>query len=199
MPGLTAMLVASILGMIIGGRLVRVWLVTLSAAAFALTLIGVAIAVNLPHWRSQALADPGGEITASALAKNTQLIATAYGWGALAMQLVYTTPLTGLKWQHGWQYALLLLMFALGAFHISQALREPQRSLRQPWLTWAVPMTIATAVMAAGGLVFLVASGKLAVRRADWAANLVFLFGSLMLMVLGAIALKTHDLLTRRS
>lgn len=197
MPGLMTMLAASLLGMIVGGRFVRVWLVTLSAASFVLTLIGVALAINLPHWRSGTSFDPGGEVTAAALSRNAQVIAIAYGWGALAMQLLYTTALTGLKWQHGWQYALLLLLLALGSFHISQSLREPRPQAREPWLGLATPMMIVTALVAAGGLVFLVASGKLAVRRADWAANLVFLFGSLTIMVLAGISLRTHERLTR--
>jgi len=183
--------------MVTGGALAKVWLVTLSAATFAVALIGIAIAINLPFWRRDGEPDPDGRIATAAFCRNAQLIAAVYGWGALAMQLLYTTPLTGLKWQHGWQYALLLLLFALASFHISQSLRDPERRVRLSWLAWATPMSIATAVLSAAALIYLVMSGKLAVRRADWAANLVFLFGCLTLMVLAAVTLRTHERLTR--
>ena len=64
-------------------------------------------------------------------------------------------------------------------------------------LALAAPLAIGQALLAAGGLVFLATSGKLILRRSDWAANQVFLFGSLSVMILAAVTLRTHVRLTR--
>src|SRR5262245_60380485 len=47
------------------------------------------------------------------------LAALAYAWGAIAMQAAYLTPLTGLKWQHGWQYALAMALLAVGSLWLA--------------------------------------------------------------------------------
>ena len=196
MPWLIGTLVVSVAGMTLGGALQRPWVVTVAAAAFSGAAIVAAIGSNLPYWRAAPLLRIGDEV-AVALSRNARLIAIAYAWGAAAMQSLYTTPITGLRWQHGWQYALVMLVLSLGAVHVAQGLSQSQVGRREAWLSIAVPLSIANALLAAGGLLFLVLSGKLLVRRPDWAANLVFLFGALTVMVLAAVALKTHARLTR--
>ena len=195
MPYLIAMLVASIGGMVLGGATHRIWTLIVSAAAFTAMAILVAVAANAPYW--QAGRRFGPDDATLALRRNARLIAIAYAWGAIAMQALYTTPLTGLKWQHGWQYALVMMLLALGAFHMARALGDPSPERRASWLALALPIAIANALLSAGGLAFLAVSGKLLARRSDWAANQVFLFGALTIMVLAAIALRTHTRLTR--
>ena len=195
MPVLIAMLVASVAGMVLGGATHRVWTVILSAATFSAMAIGVAVVSNAPYW--QARRARGADAAAIALQRNARLMAVAYAWGAIAMQSLYTTSLTGLKWQHGWQYALLMLLFALASFRFARGLDDPSPERRAPWLALALPLAIANALLSAGGLAILAASGKLLLRRSDWAANQVFLFGALTIMVLAAITLRTHAVLTR--
>ena len=200
MPWLVMMLAVSVLGMgmAVGAARVHVWLVTASAGSFALWAIGIGIVINLPHWRKPSDGRAHVGELAAVFRQNVRLMSAVYAWGALSMQTLYTTSLTGLRWQHGWQYALLMLLFALASFHVAQALGDPDPKYRSPWLAWAVPMTIATAFLSAFALLFLVFSGKLAVRRADWAANIVFLFGAITMMVLAATTLRSHDKLLRR-
>jgi len=198
LPWLIMMLVVSIIGMAVGAFRAHVWLVTASAGAFAAWAIGISIAINRPYWRNPDRAAAGPDDMAAVFRQNVRLMAAVYAWGALAMQTLYTTSLTGLRWQHGWQYALLMLLFALATFHVAQSLGDPDPKFRAPWLAWAAPLTIATALLSAFGLLFLVFSGKLAVRRADWAANIIFLFGALTMMILAAATLRSHDKLTRQ-
>lgn len=196
MPWLIATLVLSVVGMVIGGRLHQVPVVVFSAGTFAIWIIAIAILANLGDWRGVRPDAPSSPT--AALHRNSRLMTVAYAWGAMAMQGLYTTPLTGLKWQHGWQYALLMMLMALGAFHFSRALASPDPARQAPWVALAVPLAIANAFLAAGGLVYLAVSGKLLLRRSDWAANQVFLFGALIVMVLAAVTLKTHARLTRQ-
>lgn len=195
MPWLITALVVSVVGMVIGGRMHQLPVLIFAAASFAFGIIGVSILANLSDWRDGRVAIADDAIRA--LHRNSRLMVVAYAWGALAMQALYTTPLTGLKWQHGWQYALLMLLLALGSFHLSRALESPDPGRRAPWLAMAVPLAMANALLSAGGLLYLAFSGKLLLRRSDWAANQVFLFGALIVMVLAAVTLKTHARLTR--
>lgn len=197
MPWLVAALALSVAGMTVGAALLRVWLVTLCAGTFASVMLGAALSLNMPYWRTPGAPHGDAESAAVALRQNTRLGALVFVWGAIAMQCVYATPLTGLRWQHAWQYALLMVLVAMASFRIADTLGAPPSEQRTRWIRLAVPASIAMALLAASGLVYLVASGKLLVRRADWAANVIFLFGSFMVMVLGAVTLRTHDRLTR--
>ncbi len=197
MPWLIVMLFISVAGEMVAGALRDVRLMCLAAGAFTLTAIGVSLTINAPYWEGErAFAALATEAEVAAR-RNARLAAVAFAWGAVSLQGIYATPLTGLKWQHAWQYALVMLLFALVAFHIARALgsREPRQ--RRRWLNISLPLSIVNALLGAGGLVFLTSSGKLALRRADWAANLIFMFGALLIMILAAIALKTHVRLAR--
>lgn len=196
LPSLISVLVLSVLGMAVGGRLGASWLVLGSAATFSVAAMAVAINVNLPYWREHIPFAGLEDETVAALRRNARLTAIVYAWGAIGMQSLYTTALTGLKWQHGWQYALVMLLLALGAFQFSQALAERDPRKRRPWLDTAVPLCIANGMLGAGGLAYLVIRGKLQVLRPDWAANLVFVFIALTMMVLAAVTLRTHARLT---
>ena len=110
---------------------------------------------------------------------------------------LYTTPFTGLKWQHGWQYAAafaLLSVFALAYTHLSGSRDAATRERLQKL---AGPLAAMQATIAAAGLAFLVMSGTLQSKRADWAANIIFLYAALTIMILSAVALRTHIRLTR--
>lgn len=197
MPWLIAALIASVAGMIVGGATHSLQVVALSAALFGAAAVAASLVTNLPYWRSPKPFSSSTEAAELALRRNVRLVAIAYAWGAFAMQALYSTWLTGLRWQHGWQYSMLMLLLAIGAFHYARSLGNPELPQRDFYLGLGLPLTMAQALGAAAGLLFLSVSGKLFIHRSDWAANQVFLFGALTLMVLSAIALKTHARLTR--
>jgi hypothetical protein len=116
------------------------------------------------------------------------------------MQALYVTPLTGLRWHHGWQYAIIFALLAFGAFLYARAL-NPETALasRSPLERIAAPLAIVQAVIAAGGLAYLAGSGKLLLHRADWAANIIFVAAALAVMLLSAISLRTHVTLVRQT
>jgi hypothetical protein len=155
-------------------------LVSAAAAGFALAVALVAVASNFEIWRR----GPASDVRVNALRaygslrRNGLICALAYGWGAVAMQAVYLTPLTGLRWQHAWQYALAMALLAAGAVAFVRSLPLPVPRARagasHKRFRLAVPLALAQALLAAGGLAFLAVSGKLASARADWAANRVF-------------------------
>lgn len=192
-----ALLPFSVAGMAYGGREHRLSLVILSATLFCSCLVGLAIATNAKFIATNPDGPHDDTTAVPFLRHNTRLLAIAYAWGGFAMQVLYTTPLTTLKWQHGWQYAAVMALMAAGALLFARLLEHERPQLQRVLLAAAVPLTIGHALMAAGGLVYLAASGKLLLRGSDWAANQVFLFGALTVMILSAVTLRTHARLTR--
>lgn len=192
-----ALVPLSVAGMAYGGREHRLSLVILSAALFCGCLIGLAMASNAKFVAANANEPPDERTAVPFLRHNTRLLAVAYAWGGFAMQVLYTTPLTTLKWRHGWQYAAIMALMAAGALLYARMLEHERPNLQRKLLAAAVPLAIGHAFMAASGLVYLAASGKLLLRGSDWAANQVFLFGALTVMILAAITLRTHARLTR--
>lgn len=195
LPWLIAALVASVVGMAIGGMTGRLGIVVASAGFFGACAIALSVSINAPLWREGRLVLDSRDDAIIALRRNSNLVAIAYVWGASAMQTLYTTSLTGLRWQHGWQYALAMLLFAVAAFRFARGLSDPKR--QDGLVALGAPVAIFNALLGAAGLAFLAMSGKLLLWRSDWAANQVFLFGALVIMVLSAIGLKTHARLMR--
>jgi hypothetical protein len=151
-----------------------------AAAVFALSATVAAVLSNFEAWR---LAPPTETRSATvrtfwAIRRNTQIAAIAYAWGALTMQGIYLTPLTGLRWQHGWQYAAAMALLSGGCALFVRTLRPPVAGADpRGWQTHfrlAKPLALAQAGLAAGSLAVLSLSGKMAGQRADWAANRVF-------------------------
>lgn len=123
------------------------------------------------------------------LLRDHALLATiAYAWGAISMQGAYLTPLTGLRWQHGWQYALAMALLAAASLAFAR-MRGPH-SENQPhataWPLLATLLAIVQALVAAGGIAALAVSGKLWSERADWAANRVFAGLAVAILVISA-------------
>ena len=197
MPWLITVLFATVVVMMMAARAGLASAVSAFAAAFTLALVAASWRTNAGHW----MAPPEHGVTAlepiHAARRNARLTGLAYAWSALGMQGLYTTPLTGLRWQHGWQYAAafgLLSVFALAYTHFSG---NRNAEMRRRLQKLAGPLAAVQATIAAAGLAFLVMSGKLQSARADWAANIIFLYAALTIMVLSAIALRTHVRLTR--
>lgn len=197
MPWLIALLAITILAMMISARAEFATATSAFAATFALTIVAVSWRTNVGHWSVPSPADATSLEPLHAARRNARLAGLTYAWAALGMQGLYTTPLTGLRWQHGWQYAAafgLLSVFALAYTHLSGSRNAATRQRLQ---RLAGPLSAAQATLAALGLAFLVMSGTLHSRRPDWAANVIFLYATLTIMIITAVALRTHVRLTR--
>lgn len=168
----------------------------LLAAAAAGGLMQVSLVLNLPHWRKQADVRRRGDAVVAAAQRNARLIAIAYAWGAAALLAIYY--LTRLNWYHAWQYAAGMALIAAGIAGYVALLGRPAGVLRKPpALRLAEALTALQVLAAAGGLGFLLGTGKLMTRKDDWAANDVFLLGGLAIVVLSIHALISQQRLRR--
>lgn len=180
--------VVSVVGMMAGAaRGSGAWLA--GWAIFFLVIIGaVSAAMNRTHlsWPR----DP--DTMALSVMENARLTAIAYAWCGTALQAVYITPVTGLRWQHSWQYGLALALMAVITFaYAGWAGQRRTASARNRALAAAPLLAFIQSLLAAGVAAFLIVSGKLMTRRMDWAANQVFLFGSLAVLVVVLMSLVT--------
>jgi hypothetical protein len=168
----------SVLAMIASARSGAATAMTIAAAAFAVAAVAVAAiaAVQAARWPPS----PRSPLMPAfvALLQSARFAAICYAWGAVAMQGVYLTPLTGLRWQHGWQYATAMALLAIGSLLFARSLAPVMATARptgaERQFRWAVPLALAQTAVAAIGLAALLFSGKLLSTRADWAANRVF-------------------------
>lgn len=177
--------------------------VTAAAALFAVSACVVAVLCNIDAWRRPLSIDADADalVAIGALRRNAMLAATAFGWGALAMQGVYVTALTGLKWQHGWQYAAAMAVLGTGWWAFARTLRPALPGAeRKGWAAhfrWACPLALGQGLIAAGGLGALVISGKLWSIRADWAANRVFAALAVAILAISIATWVSHRRLYR--
>lgn len=168
----------SALAMVGAARAGQAEIVTLAAGAFACAALAVALVFSWQalHWPPSTRSPLMPAFVA--LLQSSSLAAICYLWGALAMQGVYLTAITGLKWQHGWQYALAMALLAVASAVFAQSLADPLKSGAptgsERQFRWATALAAAQACVAGIGLVVLIVSGKLFSTRADWAANRVF-------------------------
>ena len=163
------------------------------AGAFVLAALKRAWDVNRPWWT------PGGQSNGPSplvaqpqmAARNAELLALGYGWGALSLLAVYL--LTALHWQHGWQYgsgkALIAALLVRGATWLRAAEWTP---FSYKMLTGA---TLVHGAAAAGGLAWLIASGKMLPVKGDWAANVVFVSGAVLIAGVSLMGLRTARVL----
>jgi hypothetical protein len=174
----------SVAGMVLGaGRGDRL-LAASAAGLFATAITAIALWINAPVVLRPA-ADADGEAAAAAVACNVWLAAFVYAWGASALLAVYT--LSDLAWRHGWQYSLGAAIFAVGLAMVAASLDRAEGTKLPP-----LYLTALHGFAAVGGLVYLVAEGKLATLRGDWAANNVFVAGGLAIIALCVIAAITQ-------
>jgi hypothetical protein len=197
LPVLVLMMLAGVAVMAWGAAQVWPGLASVTAGASALVLIVVAYLSNRSLWRL-----PADRITAVAApvagVRNASLIALAYGWGAASLTAIYV--LSGLRWQHGLQYAAGMALIGVLIAVYARNLAKPDSPLRAPRAQLAMlRITVLHAMAAAGGLGFLFLSGKLKSGKGDWPANIVFLMGGLAVLSLSAIAAITQWRLSRRN
>lgn len=179
-------------------------LVTAGAAVFAGGAVASAVVSHLEPWRKRGFDADHLMLAWGRLRQLVPLQVIAYAWGAVAMQGLYLTPLTGLKWQHGWQYALALaLLAALSAAYVRMLWPPPvpdnEGDPTARWTRLGLPLVIGQGVAAGGLLGWLLVSGKLASIRADWAANRVFVAVAVAIVAISVMGALTHMGRTRRA
>src|SRR3990172_6650431 len=104
LPWLLLVGALSIAAMVLGAGRGDKFNPALAAGLFAAAVIGAALWINAPLWRSRTpSSDAAGEVKA-ALVCNVWLAALVYAWGALALMAVYS--LSDLVWRHSLQNRL---------------------------------------------------------------------------------------------
>jgi hypothetical protein len=191
--------VVSAAAMIVAARADRPDLVTLAAVIFSLIAVAAALAFYRQSCRRLQSGEGAQPPIVAVLLQGSTLGAICYAWGAVAMQGLYLTRLTGLKWQHGWQYALAMALLAAASAAFARSLiSRPHGAERQ--MRWAVPLAAALGCVACVGLAALIVSGKLFSIRADWAANRVFggLAVAIFAVSVASIVVQRHHVNARR-
>ena len=167
------------------------------AAAFGAAAILASVMI-IAGWQVSRIAagavpSDGPSATATELARwHARLLALTYAWGGLAILAGYY--LTPLFWHHAWQYggAMVIVGAGLVTYSVSEAGAFARRRLEAAqWLAGA------QAIMATGGVMFLIASGKLAVGKSDWMANIVFVAGGLAIVALSVMVITGQRRLRR--
>jgi hypothetical protein len=169
----------------------------LAVALFAVQMLFVALRVNLPYWGAS---PPAAEAPApvACAQNNAVLAALVYAWSAIAMLAIYS--LTPLKWQHWWEYGAAMLLIACAILVYANALTAGPASIRSPRaLDILMGLTLAQGVAVGVVILWILFSGKIHTLRGDWAANEIFIGGSVMLIMVSAISLVTHRKLTRKT
>lgn len=190
LPWIMTAIVASIAAMVSGvaaGWPVLSWI---ASGLFTTALIAVAVDVNRPWWL------PLGErlepdMAVMAAIRNARLMMLGYLWGSLALIFVYR--MTGLRWQHGLQYASAMALVAWLIIVYVHFVARPGSILRRPSaMLLATRLTLAHAAAALAGTTFLLTSGKIFSTKGDWAANQVFLAGGIAVVALSLISAYTQ-------
>lgn len=167
-----ALLVSS-LGLAFAARYDSRWL-----AGFLSTSACAAILIAAAHTLLQHRIQNGGAPNrlVDLIRAFSELFALTCLWAAASLFLSYGAA--GLRWQHGWQYALLFFLLSLvhGAFVLlPNKLRAPER--RMALVRWALSGLKIETFSVFVALAWLIGSGKIWTVRNDWLANDVF-FGS---------------------
>lgn len=194
-PWFAGAMAISIASMVSGAWSGRPLLVSAGAMLFALAAVATCWHINRPYFRDPR-ANAAPDALAFAVRRNARLLALTYVWGGIALFALYKG--TGLRWQHGLQYAIgmtVIGFIVIGwVFH---SWRPGSRLVSPIGLKFALWATMVHAAAAVGGLIFLIGSGKLMSTRGDWAANQVFLAGGLAVVGMSVIAILTHLRLSR--
>jgi len=165
----------------------------IAAAVYSAAVLAAAWWINRPLLAKGPpnQTSPSIEPLIHASRRNARLMALTYAWGSLALLAVY--KLSGLKWQHGWQYGSAMAVVAGALLLYVHKLGDPKTPLRSLTSLDATSYAaLAQAIAAAGGLVFLVTSGKLWSGKQDWAANHVFIAGGLAIAGISLLAFLVH-------
>jgi hypothetical protein len=192
-----AVLLLSAAGQAIGASQDSVGMPVFAAMAFAGAMFRVGWMLNRPWWQCEASSCLGPSLTDAQpmmATRNAELLALGYIWAGLSLLAVYM--LTPLRWQHGWQYGSGMILIAALIFAAS-------RGFASRWTpSLARALTVVTLFhgwAATAGLAWLVGSGKIWSIKGDWAANIVFAIGALIIAGISAMALRTARILDQHT
>ena len=190
-----AVLFASVAGEVAGASQGTSGLVVFAGGAFAGAILRLAWQLNAPWWQPAHASDIGpsrSDAQPIMAARNARLIALGYAWGAASLLAIYL--LSPLRWQHGWQYGTGMGLIALLIFMYSRAL-EGRWTTDLNWsLTW---VALIHSWAATAGLGWMIGVGKFYSAKGDWAANIVFACGGLMIVGVTIMALRTGRFLSQ--
>jgi len=195
LPWLVLALFASVVVMIVGAGRDQSMVTGLAAGTFAALAIAIGLGLNQPLWTLDAhrITPEAAPVAAQ---RNAKLMALVWAWGAAAMAGVYT--LGGLRWQHDWQYGSGMALIALFTWGFGLSIARAERPQTRQMLLWrGLQLTVFQGVGAAGGVIYLLATGKLMSFRPDWAASQIFLAGGVAIALLSAMAVITQRRLAR--
>ena len=195
LPWLVLALFAIVVVMIVGAGRDQSMVTGLAAGAFAALAIAIGLGLNQPLWTLDAhrITPEAAPVAAQ---RNAKLMALVWAWGAAAMAGVYT--LGGLRWQHDWQYGSGMALIALFTWGFGLSIARAERPQTRQMLLWrGLQLTVFQGVGAAGGVIYLLATGKLMSFRPDWAASQIFLAGGVAIALLSAMAVITQRRLAR--
>lgn len=202
LPWLLLTLAAALAAMYLACRAMQIAESAVAAAVFAVVLSITAIRTNAPYWRRSGDMPgdmPGALTPREAVMTNARLIMLAFLWCGFAFYAVYLG--THVRWQHGWEYgtACMLLAGAYG-YYVSRISNPSDPLAQTPALDRMARIAGYQAILIGIGLVWLIASGKLAItHKGDWAANQIFLGGGFAIMCISVILIKTNAALCDRS
>ena len=164
-----------------------------AAAAFLIVALKMAWDVNRPWWRAADHTIGPSSLAAQPLmaARNAELLALGYGWGAASLLAVYL--FTALRWQHGWQYGCGMALIAGLLVLLARWMRSGAWSAGS--VKGLMVATLAHGLAAVGGLAWLIASGKVGSVKGDWAANVVFVAGAVLIAGVSAMGWRTAKVL----
>lgn len=188
LPWLLLASALSITMMVLGAGRGDQFLPSLAAGLLVALVVGTGLGVNAPLWSKTtgvAARQDGGVSVREALRCNVWLAALVYAWGASALFAVYS--LSDLTWRHSFQYGLGAALFA-ACLGVYGARLDRRNNLSVPPLI----LTASHGLAAAGGLVYLIGTDKLATTKGDWAANEVFLWGGFAIVALCLMSAVTQ-------
>ncbi len=188
LPWLLLASALSITMMVLGAGRGDQFLPSLAAGLLVALIVGTGLGINAPLWSKSAgvAARPDGPVALrEALRCNVWLAALVYAWGASALFAVYS--LSDLTWRHAFQYGSGAALFAACIGIYGARLGRPNNHQPPPLV-----LTIIHGLAAAGGLVYLIGTDKLATVKGDWAANEVFLWGGFAIVALCIMSAVTQ-------
>jgi hypothetical protein len=184
-----AVLFASVVGQVVGAGQGVPGLSIFAAAAFAGAVLRLGWQINKPWWTAGVgvVGPSSAEAQPMMASRNALMIALGYAWGGLSMLAVYL--LTPLRWQHGWQYGAGMVIIGALVWMVSRRMATLQA--RADTFKRLMVVSFVHGGAATVALGWLIASGKFLSLKNDWAANIVFVSGALVIAGISAMGIRT--------
>ncbi len=196
LPWLIAFLIVTSIAMTVAASFADKRAAAGAAALFVTVIAASALATSAPLWRQELAGRVAESDVQGALSAGVLLAMLAYAWCGVTMLSIYLGA--SLRWQHGWQYGSAMLLIALGHAIYLKQLEEPGvGEARSRVLQNAAKLAAGHAILVAIGLIWLIASGKVASLKGDWAANQIFVAGGFAIICISMIIVKTYSALSR--